>query len=170
MHRARRTMTFVATLLALGAGCGAPLPTTPLAHTFADPEHLARAVLDALAHNDVESLSALALTEREFREHVWPELPASRPERNLPFDYVWGQLKQRSDHSLRQILARYGGRRLELVGVDFDGETTRYTTFLVRRASSLRVKDHEGQESNVKLFGSVMVQAARHKLFSFVVD
>ncbi len=57
------------------------------------------------------ALRDLALNEIEFREQVWPELPAARPERNLPFSYVWGDLRQKSDANLERTLARHGGRR-----------------------------------------------------------
>ena len=76
----------------------------PLANTSASPEALAAAVLDALARGDRARLDALALTEQEFRDHVWPDLPAARPERNLPFSYVWGDLHQKSNLSLAQTL------------------------------------------------------------------
>jgi hypothetical protein len=47
---------------------------------------LAREVLAALVLRDAGRLRALPLSEGEVRKHVWPELPASRPERNVPFD------------------------------------------------------------------------------------
>src|SRR5687768_8608241 len=96
------------------AACSAPAePTrnpTPLVNTFESPEALAQAVLTALEHKDLNALRALPLSEAEYRDHVWPELPVSRPERNVPFDYSWGQMKQRSDGSLQQTFARYSGK------------------------------------------------------------
>jgi hypothetical protein len=127
-------------------------------------------VLDALAANDVDRLKALPLSESEFREHVWPELDTSRPERNVPFEYAWGQLKQRSDEFLRQTLARYGGRRLALVRIGFTGETTQYTSFAVMRDSEVVATDDTGRELVLRLYGSVMVKDGRYKMFSYVVD
>src|SRR5687767_9252327 len=77
-------------LLLILAGCSQPAP--PLSHTFDSPEALASAVVAGLARRDAAALSSLVLSEQEFRAHVWPVLPASRPERNLPFDYVWKDL------------------------------------------------------------------------------
>jgi len=159
-----------AVLVAATAGCSSTPPKTPLAYTFDSPDDIARAVVDGLAREDLEGLQALALTEQEFREHVWPELPASRPERNLPFDFVWGRLKQQSDLFLRQTFAKWRGKRLDIVAVTFDGETMRYPSFLVRSDSSVRVRDEEGVESEVRLFGAVMVKDEKYKLFSYVVD
>src|SRR5688500_10220904 len=83
-----------------------PSPAPPLANACQSLESLAAAVLDAVALRDEVRLRSLALNEQEFREHVWPELPAARPERNLPFSYVWGDLRQKGAASLELLLAR----------------------------------------------------------------
>ena len=147
----------------------APPSTSPLSNTFDSEASLAQAVLDRLAAKDHAGLRALALTEAEFRDHVWPELPTSRPERNMPLDYVWGQLKQRSDESLASTIGRFGGRRLTVKRASFSGETTTYPSFLVHRGSELIVADEAGTELTVRLYGSAMVKDGRYKLFSFVV-
>jgi hypothetical protein len=142
----------------------------PLSHTFQSPDALARAVLDALAKRDGEGLHRLALSEAEFREHVWPELPTSRPERNVPFDYAWGQMKQRSDGSLGETLSRYGGQSLRLVRTRFTGETTAYKSFSVFRDSEVVAADESGRELILRLYGSAMLKDGRYKLYSYVVD
>lgn len=156
------------------AACSAPAEPTrsaaPLSHTFASPEELARAVLTALERKDLDALRALPLSEAEFRDHVWPELPTSRPERNVPFDYAWGQMKQRSDGSLGSTLGRYGGRSLRFVRAGFTGETTEYSTFKVMRESEIVAADENGRELILQLYGSAMVKDGRYKLYSFVVD
>jgi hypothetical protein len=171
-RRGRRSwfshMALALFLLMPAAGCHRSVELTPIARTFESPEALAREVLGAIERNDVDALRRLPLTEQEFRQHVWPQLPASRTQGNVPFDFVWDQLHQRSDLYLRQTVARYGGHRLDLIGVDFQGDTTEYDGFVVRRETSLRVRDDQGRESSVRLFGSVMEQGDRYKLFSFV--
>jgi hypothetical protein len=142
----------------------------PLEHTFSSPVGLAGAMLESIAGNDRPALEALALSEREFRERIWPELPASRPERNLPFDYVWGDLNQKSQGHLRQTLSRHGGRRYTVVDVEFLGETTSYRTFDVFRQAQLRVRDERGEELVIRLFGSVLRSGSEYKIFSYVVD
>jgi hypothetical protein len=59
---------------------------------------------------------------------------------------------------------------LELVAVDFDGESTPYDTFTVHRDSRLIVRDEEGVEREVRFFGSVLQRGEEYKLFSYVVD
>jgi hypothetical protein len=128
------------------------------------------AVLDAIQRRDIVTLRSLALNEQEFREHIWPELPASRPERNLPFSYVWGDLHQKSEAALVQTLARHGGRRYMLVSVRFGGESTRYPSYTVYRETVLKVRDDAGTEADLRLFGSSLEKDDAWKVFSYVVD
>jgi len=131
---------------------------------------MAQAVLTAVEANDIERLRALAVTEQEFRSHVWPELPASRPERNVPFDFVWEMLQRNSESHLRQTLSKFQSQPLTLVRMEFSGETTDYDGVTVRRDTRLVVKDGAGNERIVRLFGSTIEQRGRYKVFSYVVD
>ena len=157
-----------AVLLTLAlAGCDAP---PPLANTRPSAEALAAAVLDALADGDADRLAGLALNGQEFRDVVWPELPASRPERGVPVSYAWGDLRQKSSNALRRLVARWGGHRFTLLDVAYDGETTDYGAFRVHRETRLRVRDENGQEIEMHFYGSTLVRGDEHKVFSFVVD
>jgi hypothetical protein len=161
----------VALAMAACSNPSEPSPSAaPLAHTFESSDALARGVLDALGRRDSQLLRGLALTEGEFRAHVWPELPVSRPERNVPFEYAWGQMKQRSDGSLGETMGRYSGRPLRFVSTRFTGETTTYQSFSVMRESEITAIDETGRELVLRLYGSVMVKDGRYKLYSFVVD
>ena len=98
----------------------------PLANAYASPEALAADVLGAMRAGDRARLEAIALNEQEFKDHVWPDLPAARPERNLPFSYVWGDLRQKSQMALSVTLKQHTGQRYELRAVRFSG-TRRFT-------------------------------------------
>ena len=150
------------------SGCGQSAPL--LTNTYPSAHAAASAVLAAVERRETSRLQGLALTEQEFRDHIWPELPAARPERNLPFSYVWGDLHQKSEAALTQTLSRHGGRRYELVSVRFAGETTSYTTYRVHRETVLRVRDDGGEERDVRLFGSSLEKDGAWKVFSYVVD
>ena len=128
------------------------------------------AVLDALARNDRPALDALALSEQEFRDHVWPELPAARPERNLPFSYVWGELNQKSGIALTQTLAEHGGKRYELKRVVFGGDETRYGSYRVRREATFDVIDASGTQTSLRVCGSFIEKDGVWKVFSYVID
>ena len=145
-------------------------PPPPLSRTFESPERLAEAVLAALAADDGQALAALPLSETEFRTVVWPELPSSRPERGLPFEYVWGDLHQKSGNALRRLVARAAGDAYDFVAIGFDGESTPYETFTVHRDSRVTVRGADGAEREMRLFGSVLQRGDEYKLFSYVVD
>lgn len=148
------------------AACGSPPPLEP---TFPSSSALAGAVLEALADRDRVTLDRMALSEREFRDHVWPRLPASRPDRNLPFSYVWGELRQKSTATLSETLARHGGQRYDLLDVDF-GEVSDYGTYRVHREATLRIRRPDGTEALVRVCGSMIEQDNAWKVFSYVID
>ena len=144
-------------------------PVLPHGEAAPSAEAAAEAVLDALERRDRDRLRSLALAEQEFRERVWPRLPASRPERNLPFSYVWGDLRQKSEGRLAATLARHGGRSYELAGVTFAGVTD-YGTYRVHREATLHVRDGTGAAHDLRLFGSMIEQDGRWKVFSYVTE
>lgn len=166
---ARRRQTWVpAAVLVVAvsaASCGRPLQ-----HGHQSLEALASAVLEGLAANDPAAMRRLMLDETEFREQVWPELPASRPERKMPFSYVWTDLKTKSEAGLAGVLLEHGGRRYTLHEVRFAGATTKYDSFLVHRDSRVTVTDQHGGRHTLQLFGSVIQKGGRFKVFSYVVD
>jgi hypothetical protein len=164
----RLVRVFVPLVLALAmAGCGRSAPPLTDSHTSAAA--LATAVLDAYAARDRGGLERVALSETEFRAHVWPELPAARPERNLPFSYVWGDLRQKSEQTLAGLLAEHGGHRYALVAVAF-ASSTPSATYTVHREATVRVRDAEGQERDLRLCGSFLEKQGQWKVFSYVVN
>ena len=150
------------------AACVACGRVPQLANTHASASALASAVLDALARSDRVALDALALNETEFRDHVWPQLPASRPERNLPFSYVWGELRQKSEQALTSVLSREGGKRYELIEVRFAADSD-YRTYRVHREATFHVRDTSGAELDLRVCGSMIEQDGSWKVFSYVV-
>ena len=137
---------------------------------FDSPEEAARQALELVAEGDAESLSQLALREGDFREAVYPRLPASRPERNTSAGFLWGMLHQRSRHALAFTLDRHRGQRYELIAVDFVGETTDYGPFQVHRETVLTVSTPDGERGTLRIFGSMLEQDGRYQIFSFVTD
>jgi hypothetical protein len=153
----------------LAVACGAVGPS-PLVNTQTSAGALADAVLRSFERRDVQALMALAVMEAEFQDHIWPELPASRPERNLPFSYVWGDLRQKSESNLAQSVARYGGRAFVLLRVEYAGKTTAYPGFTVHGDTLLIVRGSDGLERRLQLYGSTLEKDGLFKVFSYVVD
>ncbi len=148
----------------------ASLDTPGLTGTHASPLAAASAVLALIEAGDAPGLLALALSEAEFREIVYPALPASRPERNTSATFVWDGLYRKSRNSLAFTLDRHAGEAFEVSSVDFLGETTDYGGFLVHRETALTVRRGGGEPEVVRLFGSMIEQDGRFKIFSFVTD
>ncbi len=160
-----RCLALLSASLLLTAACS----QSPLEHAGPSAEAVASRVLEALEHRDRAGLEQLALNEAEFKAHVWPELPAARPERNLPFSYVWGDLHQKSQAMLASTLASQGGRHFTLVSMRFEAVTD-YRTYKVHRRATLEVRDSEGHPTTLRLYGSMLEQDGRWKVFSYVVD
>jgi hypothetical protein len=163
--RSLSRLLFAASLA--GVGCSAA--PSPLANTFESKEAVASAVLRAFQTGDVAALRSLALNENEFRNLVWPELPASRKERNLPFDYVWNDLAGKSEAHLRQRANDLRDHGYSFVSIAFKGNTDEYDNFRVFRDSELVLRGQQGEERK-RIFGSVIEQNGRFKVFSYVVD
>ena len=108
------------------------------------------------------------MDEREFRQAIWPYLPAARPERHLPFSYVWGDLHQKSTRALTGTLARHGGRLYRLLAVEFTSSTD-YGPYRVHREATLRVDDGSGR-TEVRVCGSFVEMNGQWKVFSYVVE
>lgn len=154
----------LALCLGLAAGCGR---VPPLADAQESPEALLTAVLGALASRDTVTLNRLVVSEQEFKDHVWPHLPAARPERNLPFSYVWGDLRQKSQQGMSRTLRDLGGQRLRLVRVSFS-DKTEYPGAVVHRRTVVTVVDDRGYTREVRVCGSLIEQDGRWKVFSYV--
>jgi hypothetical protein len=163
----QRTLILLLTAVVGAASCSSrPL----LANTHGSSEDLAAAVLDAVARRDRQRLEMLALSEQEFRDHVWPDLPAAQPERNLPFSYVWRDLRQKSQLGLTATLEKHGGQRYEVVAVRFEGASTRYLRCEVHRQTVLTVRRSDGVVQDLRLFGSSLEEDGAWKVFSYVLD
>lgn len=148
------------------ARCG----PAPLDHLEPSAEHVARAVLAAVERHDVSRLHLLAISEREFQTRVWPGLPAARPGRNLPWSYVWTDLRQKSNANLKRTLSEHGGRRYELRTLRFLGESTKYADYRVHRSAVLLVRDISGAPHELRVLGSMIEADGGWKVFSYLAD
>jgi hypothetical protein len=163
---ARRTLVFLLAILPV-ACASPPLPLEP---AFDSDEALARSVLDLVEREDREALLRLSITKDEFEDIVWPTLPVSRPEVGMPLSYLWNDTFTKSRSYLAETLSKFGGQRFELVRVEFRGDTSGHETYSVSRKTHLVVRDESGEERTVRLFGSVIRQDGRSKVYSYIID
>jgi hypothetical protein len=154
-------------LVTLSLACRPSPP--PLSGASASAEALADALVAAYRTRDRAALTRMTMTESEFRQWVWPHLPAARSERNLPFSYVWGDLHQKSDASLQQLFVRYAGRDMATETVRF-AAVSPYGQATVHREATITVSSPSGSGEPLRLSGSFLEAGGQWKVFSFVVD
>ena len=155
-------------ILIVASGCGRP---PALEWGLESPRAVAEAVVAALEARDARTLHRLSVSEQEFRELVWPRQPAARPERNIPWGYAWRSLAARSRHQLAGRLNEWApGQRFTVVGVTFDGETTDYGAYRVHRRSVVTLQNGAGRRETLRVFGSMIEQGGRYRVFSYVVE
>ena len=139
-----------------------------LSNACSSLEELGKQVLEAVYNKDTERLSSLAITEEEYGTYIWPQSPISKiKEWQDNYDFVRNQHFSRSRLSLRQMLARYGGRKYTLVRFRFGDETTEHTIYKAHRDARLIVKKPDGEELELNLFGSVVEMDGQFKIMSF---
>ena len=161
--------TLCAVLIGLGAQTACSRHTV-LDGTLESPRAVATAVVDALSRKDLAALERLAVGEAEFQHLVWPKQPAARPGRNIPWDYAWKDLASKSRMQLRGRLNEWPDRGFTLVEVTFEGDTTDYETYRIFRKSVVTLRDRDGQVTRARIFGSLIEQDGRYKVFSYLVD
>lgn len=161
---------FLLAVLCVGvAGCSATPTAMTLTPGYDSTDAAVTAFLQALSGRDRHTLLAQAVSETEFLKHIWPALPASRPDVGMPADRAWADQAQRNAGYLAQLLAEHGGRRYELVAASFDGSPTSYGAFTIHPKTGLNIRDEAGVRE-VRLFGSMIESGGRWKVYSFVID
>jgi hypothetical protein len=114
---------------------------------FDSDEALAEEIVNGLESEDGEALASYALSREQFRLYVWPQLPSSRPERGVPFDYAWKDLHQKSHNSLLRTFARYRGRTLTFLELKFEDGVADYGTYKLHRDARVKVRRENGSEA-----------------------
>jgi hypothetical protein len=140
-----------------------------LSYASSSVEELVRNAMRAVSAGDKRTLTALRITEAEFREYVWPELPASKVP-NVTVEFAWNQASLNNHAGYERVLQNHQGRLYEFVSIRFLEGVTDYATFRVHNKAILTVRDEAGQTREVRLFGSVLELDGQYKLFSYVAD
>lgn len=154
-------------LLLAGWWVTAQLRPPRLRHGAPSPEELSRRVLAALQDGDLPTLESLALSEEEFREFVWPELPVSNPKTNVPLEYVWGEVRLRSTARLQQLLRTLKGERFALARTSHRGPRTDYPSHRAYSDFEIILRDPGGKEREYLLFGTLIEMDGVWKVYSY---
>ena len=126
-------------------------------------------VLEGLAAGDHASLAALRLSRDEYVEVVWPELPASDPDLNVPIEYVWADIEARNRSALIRLAPQFEGLAAELGEVVCTGGVREFETFRVHTDCWVVLRTPSG-EHRIQLFKDVVERGAGYKLFRYYDD
>lgn len=151
-------------------GSRAPAPPSPgrrLENAAPSERALAERVLVALKKRDAQALQALRVTEREYRELLWPEFPAAQPGNTVPVDFHWFHLDVRSRSGISSAINDHGGQDYELLEVIPTGGVEEYPTFKILNRVALKVRAPDGAEEVIRVFGSVVVLDGQYKIIGF---
>jgi hypothetical protein len=158
----------IAIALVESLGCGKPAgPDLRLTNAQGSPEEVCQAALDALAANDAQALNALRLSRVEHDSILVPQLPIGKDTTGgKDLDMAWYMLDQRCAKGIRRAIADYGGQRYELISVRFTRPAERHGPLTVHRGTEVRVRDANGDELILGIFGSILQQDGLFKLVS----
>ena len=150
----------------LGRRPDAALVDVPFTGGARSMDALARAIVGAFHAESVDSMLALCVNSKEFREILWPEFPQSRPATSVRWDdawqILWGRLNGGSVASVREN----GGHVYTLVRVERTAATVQYKNFKLHNGITLVLKDDEGQVKRLSWIRSVAERKGRFKIYS----
>ena len=160
--------------IVLLAGCRiaageAPAGAAPFPGSGSSLAEVGQRVLEALAAGDNASLAALRLSRDEYVDDVWPELPASDPDLNVPIEYVWADIEARDRSALARLAPQFDGLAAELVDVACTGEVKEFETFRVHTDCWVTIAVAPGHR-RIQLFKDVLERGAGYKLFRYYDD
>ena len=157
--------------VAVGPRAAAVAPEAPLAEGSPSLEALVDRFLGALSAGDREALSAMRVSEAEYREVIVPGsvAPGESPQRldEAASRYWWQDLDARSTYSSNDLLRRYAGRPLRRVDFRFDKGTRRFANHVAHRRLVVVARDDRGEEFEIRT-GSIVDVEGRFKFVSFV--
>jgi hypothetical protein len=133
-------------------------------------EELFQEILNRIEKGDVHHCWELHVRAQEYKDFIWPEVPASNPRNNIPVDFAWGMHGQKSWNSLFTTLREYNGKNLKFSRVNYDKENFEYESFRVIPVRFIYARDESGKEHELQLLGSILVRDGKYKVFSFKTD
>lgn len=172
-HSTQRQAAVISLAIAIALtgllGCGeTAIPDPLLTNAQGSPEKVCQAALDALAANDAQALNSLRLTRFEHDSILVPHMPVGQDTTgHRDLELAWYLLNQRCEKGIRRALADHGGVDFELVSVRFTRPAELHGPLTVHRGPEVRVRDANGDELILGIFGSILQQGGSYKLVSF---
>ncbi|CAN5238788.1 hypothetical protein BH18GEM1_BH18GEM1_17640 [soil metagenome] len=133
-------------------------------------DDLLRTVEVALAESDTARLFDLRVKEEEYRRILYPAFPASHPPIDADFASLWVTHFPDSYRGLKQVLGRYGGLRVRILDVRFEGPDQDFVNFILHETSRADIEIDGARENDARLFGSVFRVGDGWKVLSYPDD
>jgi hypothetical protein len=130
-------------------------------------DDLVRTVERGLAEQDTTRLLDLMINEREYREIIYPALPAAHPPINAPFETLWVTHYPDAYGGLMRILRLYGGHDVEILAVRFEAPDQDFVNFTLHENSRVDIVVDGRREDDRRLFGSVIHAGGGWKVLSY---
>lgn len=124
----------------------------------------------ALADRDAQQLYALMVTEREYREILYPAFPASHPPISASFETLWVLHYPDAYRGLERLIRVYGGREVRIVDVRFEKPDQDFVNFVLHEKSRVDAEIDGAREDDLRLFGSVFRVGREWKVLSYPDD
>ena len=153
------------TAVLLGRRVNAPLVSMPFTGGAKSLEQLGRSVCRAVHHKSLDSLMTLCVSDREFKDILWPEFPNSRPATGIEWDFAWLTLSTRVHSGCSEAVRDHGGHYYEFLSLQPDS-IMKYKNFKLYSRISMFVKNDEGQVEQWKWLRAVVERKGRYKIYS----
>ncbi len=133
-------------------------------------EELGRTVCRYLHHSQTDSLTALCVTEREFREILWREFPQSRPAVGLTWLDAWKILWARLHAGIAHAVRDQGGHYYKFMRIEYAKTgrppIMRYRNFRMHNGLIVVVQNDEGQVERWTWLRAAIERKGRFKIYS----
>ena len=149
----------------LGRRVNAPLVSMPFKGGARSLKGLGVTILRELEHQDRDSLLTLLVTDKEFRDILWPEFPQSRPVTGLRYDDAWKILYARMHAGCMHALRDYGGNKYQFVSITTDS-VMKYKNFTMYSRIKLTAIGPDGGLASMTWLRAVVERKGLVKIYS----
>lgn len=127
-------------------------------------ERLCQLMLLAVEKRDTAQLLKMIVTQKEYKNWIWPEQAINNPKANVPVSFVWGNIVRKDGRGIDEMIAEYGGKKLNFVSIDFK-ENDLHQTYIIHDGAEVTFTDDQGITYTVKNVGAVIEM---NNLFKFL--
>jgi hypothetical protein len=130
---------------------------------------LVRAFVAAVESADTLALTRMLVSRAEFAWLLFPESEFARPPYRQNPALVWFMMQNASAKGLNRVLARHGGRRLDVTGFRCDRDPIVQGGSRLWRGCTVTRAGPGGPEAR-RLFGTIVERGGVHKFLSYATD